>query len=124
MKQIVVYVAGPVSNGGKETDDSVVEKNVHDAIFIADVLMNNDLFPLVPHLIYYWHREMPRDYDDWIELGLALLKKCDVLYRMPGTSLGADLEAQKAREWNIPVFNDLISLSRWARKKNEKRRRP
>lgn len=122
MKQIVVYVAGPVSNGGTLSDEET-EKHVHNAIFIADVLMNNDLFPLVPHLTYYWHKEMPRDYDDWIELGLALLRKCDALYRMPGTSLGADLEVQKAREWKIPVFNDLVSLSKWARKKNEKRHR-
>lgn len=36
-----------------------------------------------------------------------LLSKCDAVFRIPGASVGADLEVAKALEMGLPVFTEL-----------------
>jgi hypothetical protein len=109
---IVVYVAGPVSNGGV-LDDEKVDANVNVAILIGKQLLEEGFFPLVPHLTHFWNQRFPASWDRWMELGLALLKRCDVLYRIEGSSKGSDMEMELARQRKIPVFTDMDSLLKW-----------
>jgi len=35
---------------------------------------------------------------------IAILSKCDAIYRIPGESKGADLEVEYAKEHGIPII--------------------
>ena len=45
----------------------------------------------------------PRPYQDWIDLDLALLARCDGLVRLPGASVGAYAEVAWCDEHGVPV---------------------
>ena len=93
----VVYVAGPYSQGDPA-------ENVAAAVHFASMLMDRGwAWPLVPHLTHLWHLIAPRPYQDWIDLDLALLARCDGLVRLPGPSAGADAEVDWAVEHGVPV---------------------
>jgi hypothetical protein len=46
----------------------------------------------------------PHDYELWLEIDFAWVKKCDALIRLPGESSGADREVELARSLGIPVY--------------------
>lgn len=103
----LVYIAAPYSIGDKEA-------NTRASMDVADRLLGCGLFiPLVPLLSHYWDRYSPKSYARWREIDKHLLSRCDALFRLPGESKGADMEVEWAREFNIPVFRDTISLMIW-----------
>lgn len=94
--RLAIYVAGPYSS------DPV--KGVRAAIEAADRIWEAGGVPYVPHLTHLWHLISPKCYDEWIEMGLAWVGRCDALLRLPGPSPGADEEAEHARDIEcIPV---------------------
>lgn len=105
----LVYVAGPYSTG-----DPV--ENTRRAIRFADYLLDaGRCAPVVPHLTMFWHLVTPRPVDAWYAYDLAVLARCDALYRLAGQSTGADLEVEFARANGIPVFAEITELERWLR---------
>ena len=98
-----VYVAGPYTLGD-------VAVNVRDAIDAASVLADHGFAPFVPHLSHFWHLHRPRPYADWLAIDLAFLPSCDLVLRLSGESVGADLEVEAARKNGIPVYFDLDTL--------------
>jgi hypothetical protein len=105
----LVYVAGPYTR-----PDPVA--NTHDTIKFATELIDEGLVtPLVPHLTLLWHVVVPRPLEFWYEYDIAVLARCDALYRIAGESTGADKEVDFARDAGIPVFTDLDALREWAR---------
>jgi hypothetical protein len=68
----------------------------------------------LPHLFAFWHTIHPHAREEWIELDLAWLARCDALLRVPGESPGADLEVRRAGELGIPVFGSIAELDAWA----------
>lgn len=102
-----VYVAGPY------TGDTLA--NTHAAIAAGNVLLDAGLWPYVPHLSHYWHEQHPHDYEAWMALDFAWVRRCDALLRMPGTSSGADREVALATEIGIPVFRSPEEVIAWAR---------
>jgi hypothetical protein len=54
----------------------------------------------------------PLDYDDWMEYGKGWLALCELAIRIPGESVGSDIEEGWARELNIPVHYDINDLER------------
>jgi hypothetical protein len=106
----LVYVAGPYTRG-----DPVL--NTRRAIEFASGLLDAGLVtPVVPHLNLLWQLVAPHeDVEHWYDYDLAVLARCDALYRMGGPSVGADREVVFAGERQILVFLDLESLGRWAK---------
>jgi len=96
------YIASPYT--GQE------EIGVQRQILIADTLIEAGIAPIAPLLFHYVHKQFPKDYDTWMEIDLALLKKCDLLYRFPQPSKGADIEELFANENGIKVYNSLDKL--------------
>jgi hypothetical protein len=90
----VVYVSGPYTTG-----DTAV--NVARAIEAAEMLWKAGYAPIVPHLSFLWQMRYPHTWDEWITLDLAILDKCDCIYRVPGESKGADIEMAFAKENGI-----------------------
>lgn len=97
----LVYIAGPYTN-----PDPV--RNTHDTVVFADQLATEGwCTPVIPHLSMLWHSIRPHDEIEWwYEYDLAMLARCDAMYRLPGASSGADAEERFALERRIPVFYD------------------
>ena len=52
----------------------------------------------------------PLEIEQWLDMDLGILSRCDAIYRLPGNSEGADWEVQQAELLAIPVFQDLGEL--------------
>lgn len=102
----LVYVSGPYSTG-----DTIL--NVRRAIVAGTALRKAGFLPLIPHLTAFWHLVDPAEYEDWMELDLALVDHCQALVRLPGESPGADREVARAKEKGIPVYVGVASLLEW-----------
>lgn len=117
--RVHVYIAGPINNGGLITDPATIRANIVAAIRTADHLFTLGFIPFVPHLNYYWHDLYPRTNHDWLMWDFAWLRKCNVLFRLPGESQGSDREVEFARQIEtkmgrgIPVIHTEEDLISW-----------
>jgi Domain of unknown function (DUF4406) len=98
-----IYVAGPYSKGDKE-------KNVHEAIRVANALADLGFAPYVPHFTHYWDIRHNRPYEFWLELDNQFLPCCDAVLRIPGESSGADKEVVLAQKVGLPIFTNIDEL--------------
>jgi guanylate kinase len=96
-KRVTVYVAGPYSSN----PDACTAK----ALKCGNELRNLGMYPFVPHLFHFWERMVVRNYEDWFDMDLLWLSKCDCLVRIPGPSSGADREVAFCEKNGIPVFH-------------------
>ena len=104
----LVYVAGPYTR-----PDPV--ENTNKTIQLASELIEEGLVtPLIPHLTLLWHLVIPKPLEFWYEYDIALLARCDALYRLEGESTGADREVEFARANSIPVLTERRALTEWA----------
>lgn len=104
----LVYIAGPYTH-----PDPVA--NTHAVIALATELVDEGLVtPLVPHLTLLWHIVAPRPLEFWYAYDVALLRRCDALFRLDGSSSGADMEVEFATTHEIPVFTKREDLTAWA----------
>ena len=90
-----IYVAGPYSS------DPV--NGLRKAIAAADAIWAAGGAPYVPHLTLFWDIISSKPRDEWLELDLIWLSRCDMLLRLPGKSPGADKEVIYAVRKGIPV---------------------
>lgn len=103
----LIYCAGPYTN-----PDPVA--NTREAILTADLLTATGLcVAYAPHVSLLQHLIEPHDLDYWYEYDLALLARCDALYRFGASSTGADAEVEFARARGIPVFMNRDTLRLW-----------
>ena len=103
MSRLHVYVAGPYRQGDPLT-------NTLAAIDHGDLLWSLGYCPFIPHLNHFWHRRHPRSDQQWLDYDNHWLRCCDLLYRLPGASAGADAEVELARSLGIPVVESLNQL--------------
>jgi nucleoside 2-deoxyribosyltransferase len=104
----LVYIAGPYTVPEPVANTSAV-------IALASDLIDEGLVtPLVPHLTMLWHLVSPRPLEFWYAYDVALLRRCDALFRIEGASSGADMEVAFAAEHSIPVFTRREDLRAWA----------
>jgi hypothetical protein len=106
----LVYIAAAYS-----VPDPV--ENTSIAIKVADELQETGLLTAyVPHLNLLWTLIHPHTARYWYSYDLAMLARCDALYRVPGRSAGADAEVIFALSElpPIPVFYDKDDLLAWA----------
>lgn len=101
-----VYVAGPYS--GDE------EANTDRALAAGEEILAAGYYPYVPHLSHFWHQRYPHTYEQWMEIDMAWLARCDALVRLPGESPGAEREVAFARSAAIPVFFGMDQFRREA----------
>lgn len=95
----LVYLAGPYTN-----PDPV--ENVNKTMHVANRLYDSKLcVPLIPHLSMFWHLHTPRPLEDWYAYDIELLARCDILYRLPGASTGADKEVEFAMQHGMPIYH-------------------
>ena len=101
----LIYVAGPYG----QTDPVA---NTHWIIQVAEEILELGYTPIVPHLSLLWHLVSPHEVDFWYNYDLAILARCDAMYRFPGLSSGSDNEVKYAESKGIPVFYSLYDLNK------------
>jgi hypothetical protein len=99
----LVYIASPYTNGSQAV-------NVNRQIEVAHRLMNSGYAPVVPLLDHFLEIAHPRPYEDWLVKNLAILRKCDFVFRLEGASSGADIECEEATNLGIPVVYSMLQL--------------
>ena len=111
-KPLKVYVAGPLMTSG------AIDHNIREAIDVAYYIKEAGALPFVPHLYFFWDlmRPMPREF--WLELDKMWVEDSDVVFRLPGDSIGADLEEGWAED--KPVFHQKRTLFDFIKEYNEK----
>lgn len=97
-KQLRIYCAGPMNTSGSFAN------NMRMALDVAHELMEHGHFPYVPHLC--WHIELahPKTAEVWMGLDKIWLEQCNALFRIPGESVGADIEMSWAKERGLRIF--------------------
>lgn len=101
----LIYVSGPYSK-----PEGHEEENVRRALQAADELLFHGFTPFVPHLTHYWNLRSPKSWVDWVDYDLQFLRVCDAVLRLPGESLGGDIEVAVARLLSKPVLFSLGDL--------------
>lgn len=112
---LVVYIASPYQNGSQAL-------NVRDQIVAADNLIGLGYAPIAPLLSHFIEISYPHLYGVWIRIDLELIRRCDVVLRLPGKSPGADKEIKFAKRYNIPVVFNIDDLVLWERRGKIKER--
>lgn len=98
-----IYIAGPFS-----LRDQML--NVRAALLAADELVARGHIPYVPHLNALWHLIQPHDDEYWMSLDACWLELCHAVLRLPGISLGADREVERAIALGLPVYRGLVEV--------------
>lgn len=104
----VVYISGPI------TAEMYVQErdNVAAAAVLWKELRSAGFAPVCPHLT--WHLQVHTEIgdmttDDWMEVDLPVLERCDIVVRLPDTpnrkSEGATREVEHAQKYGIPVYH-------------------
>lgn len=105
-----VYISGPISSN----IPAVREQNVRRAMGAARQLIDAGYSVLCPHLTHYLEAESEcwaAEHQVWMEVDLPWVRESDVVLRLPGNSVGADMETQEAERCGVPVYcevNDLV----------------
>jgi len=91
-----VYIASPYTIGD-------TGENVAVQMEAAHRIMDMGHCPIVPLLFHFLHIYRVRTEREWLALGAELLKRADIVLRLPGYSRGADAEVLIAKNLKIPV---------------------
>jgi len=103
MNKIKVYIASPYSKGD-------TGENVRAQLDAFDQLIDLGFIPFAPLWAHFQQLKYPRTYTEWIAWDLEWLPMCDCLLRLPGESHGANIEIEKARDFEMPVFYSIKEL--------------
>jgi hypothetical protein len=126
VKRPRVYIAGPISKGD-------LGANIDQATQALRCLIRLGYAPMCPHLTVYakpvvslgrycnyglpevWCKATIEGapgitHDDWLDVDLSWVAVSDAILRLPGDSVGADIEVAEANRLGIPVFEDLVAL--------------
>lgn len=100
-----VYIAGPMSKG--DTVD-----NLSAALKAMRELVRLGYAPLCPQLSFFAEPFMREfTHGDWLGIDLPWVAVADVVLRLPGESVGADMEVAKARQASIPIVSSIEELT-------------
>lgn len=83
-----VYIAGPYSADPDRCTDNAID--------VGNEVRNLGFTPFVPHLFHFWHQRHERHYNDWMDMDVYWLDRCDALLSLRGESPGSDEEWERA----------------------------
>lgn len=117
----VVYLSGPISNGGTATPDKIKEnvlnsQESHARLMLAGFAVINPI--LTAHIDSMFDIE----WDVWLTADLRLVEISDIVLRLPGASKGADREVEHAEKLGKPVFQTVEGCLTWKRGQEDARR--
>lgn len=107
MLRKLIYLSGAISKGDQF-------RNVQKAIDAFNQCLDIGIAAHCPHFTAFAHMTRPRSHNEWMKLDLeAVLPRCSAVWRLPGESIGADLECREAERLGIPVFQSFTELLHW-----------
>jgi len=94
-----IYIASPYSIGDRAA-------NVRLQLDAFNRIMGMGHLPFAPLLNHFQHLVHPRSDESWIhDYCLPWVERCDLILRLPGVSMGADLEVGHAIKHGVePCF--------------------
>lgn len=99
--KILIFIAAPYSTPS-------MSENVHRSAHEFDWMMKNLGDKVIPvSLVVASHMHdliFPKDYNLWLDHCIDMLKKCDIMYVVPGKSSGKDKEIEVAKSLGIPIL--------------------
>lgn len=114
-----VYIASPYTKG----DPAI---NVRTQLMAFDALLDLGVVPVAPLFSHFQHLFLPRAYQDWIDLDLEVIQRCDACLRLPAAaevkngqpyyqweSSGADGEVAEFVRLGRPVFHLIDEIREW-----------
>ena len=106
----VVYIAGPY----RGPNSWEIEQNIRRAEELALMCWRLGFATICPHTNTRFYQGAAPD-DLWLKGDLEIMKRCDAVMLTSNwaNSQGAVIEAQVAKENNIPVFDNAIDLMVW-----------
>jgi len=121
---LLIYLAGPISTDPtdetKYATKAQERANIRRAIDVADAFAMRGHSVFVPHLNRFWHIRHPRGFEFWMRQDENILRRCDLMVRLPGASRGADREQRYAeqngvqvvvlKESALPLRDDMIAF--------------
>ena len=106
----VIFVAGPISDHGKLSQQQQKE-NVEYAARIGLRLLVLGFAPIIPHLS--WYCDPTTLFSEWYAADEALVARSDAVLRLPGKSWGAENEVALAARLGIPVLHSVTEVIQW-----------
>lgn len=100
-----VYISGPISRGDQE-------HNFNQSIVAQRELIRLGFSPLNPMLTMKFPGHESISHQEWIDCDLPWVEMSNAVLRLPGESIGADMETDHAKKLGIPVFESIESLVR------------
>ena len=110
----LIYISSPYTKGD-------CASNVRMQIDAAAAIMDLGHIPVVPNLTFLVQLVHPRLYEEWIQMYLHLVARCDFVLRLGGESPGADREVAHASSLGIPVARSFNQLEEMLLDKEERR---
>lgn len=105
MRPTLVYIAGPLTTGGARAWDNMVR-----ALEAGARVAALGCSPMLTHWTWAVHHLAPLSHEDWLTLCLRQLEVADCVLRLPGESVGTQLEIDRATELGRPVYDSLEAL--------------
>lgn len=102
-RKTVIYVSGPMTTGQ-------LTKNIHHGCHFGTLLMRAGYLPILPHVNVLWEMIQPATDTEWLAQDFEHIRYCDAVLRIPGASIGGDLEVEWAGRLCIPVYFDVETL--------------
>lgn len=101
-----VYVAGPYTLGDRS-------ENMRRIMAATIEILDAGHEPFCPLLTHFLDLTHPRPWEDWMRLDMAWLECAEAFVSIPGESLGADMEADRAAILGIPTFESVADFLEW-----------
>lgn len=114
---LMILIAGPYRSGTGD-DPELMARNLRSLESVALPLYRAGHIPLIGEwlalpLLREAGSQRPGDaiYDEILyPIANRLLGRCDAVLRLPGASKGADEDVRLAREFGLPVFENLADV--------------
>ncbi len=100
-----VYISGPLTSSGN------VNENLERAVAAARALIDAGYAPFCPHLTCHVDPSEQYHHRVWMDVELPWVSVADAVLRLPGESLGADIEVDHACRLGVPVFRSVSELA-------------
>lgn len=101
-----LYLSGPISLGSRTENFSRACNTARGLMAHGFAVLNPTLSMCDPDAFSVPHR-------DWLENDLPWVSVANVVFRLPGDSVGADEETRFAETLGIPVFTRWHDLLAW-----------
>ncbi|MBU4270923.1 MAG: DUF4406 domain-containing protein [Planctomycetes bacterium] len=100
-----IYISGPLTSSGN------VRENLERAMGAARALIDAGFAPFTPHLSYHLDPAEELPHATWMKIELPWVSVADAVLRLPGESVGANIEVSHARKLGVPVFTSIAALA-------------